>query len=418
MTTLDTDGHMTAAACNLPLRQADLTLKSLAEAGLLEDRGAHPVRGRIYTLHDELREHARRCSRQQDGTAVIDRTRRRTLDWLLTVSTAIEKQVTPHHRTDDVGRDFRYPPAPETLPQFGDNTSALAWFEALHHNFMAALRAAAAANPRQAVIYQLVHAWWPWWHHRQHYVLWAEAHQLAAEAAQLSGDLLAEREILNASGIGLRGDARYDEAISRFSRVLQMARDAEDNRSVSQAEHELGVAYQSAGRPEEALHFLRDALQLRQAIGYSRGVALTRIVLGQVYLDLGQAERAVAAWTKARRALRELGETFESARALAFLGHASAQQHDFATAEEHLHQAREEVLQSGGHPRWLARIWEMLGQCAADQGHQEAAHDHYQQAMHLFESINPRDAQRIRDRLADLGAAPGDSATVSRPPAD
>lgn len=418
MTTLDTDPRMTAAACNLPLHQSDIALKHLAETGLLEDRGAHPDRGRVYRFHDELRDHARRLSRQRDGAAVLARTRRRTLDWLLTVSTAIERQLTSHHRTDDVGRDYRYPPAPDTLPQLTDPTSALEWLEAQHHNFMAIIRAAAAENPRQAVIYQMVHAWWPWWHHRQNYALWAEAHQLAAEAARLSGNLLAHREILNTWGIGERGAARYDEAIDLFSQVLQMARDAGDNHSVSQAEHELGVAHHSAGHPDEALVFLRESLQLRQAIGYSRGVALTRIVLGQVYLDLGEAERAVTALSEARSDLRELGEIFEAARALAFLGHTRAQQHDFTTAEEHLHQARDEVIQSGAHPRWLARIAEMLGQCAADQGRRDIAHDHFQQALASFELINPRDAQRIRDRLTNLEAAPGDPTTASQPPVD
>ncbi|TGB15541.1 tetratricopeptide repeat protein [Streptomyces sp. MZ04] len=405
---LDLDAATTAAACNLSQAAATQALQDLREVHLLEagSTEADPVRGPLYRFHDAARGHAANLAAQEDGADALAAALRRTLDFYLQTTTAAERRITPTHR--HLSRDYVYPPA-EPI-QFSDDAPALAWLKAQRHNLLAAVRAADAAR-LDSCVWQQAHSLWPLLRESHDYTLWFKTHELGIQAARRCGDRVAERELLGTMGIALRGAGRYSEAITAYTRVLEMACADGDSRSESQTRHELGATYLAAGQLQQAQPLLVEARALRESLGasaeserdwiyYRRGIALTDICLGQVHLGHGQANDAIATLTSAREVLLQLPvpDRFDAARALAFLGRAYARGGDLETAKECGRQAAAE-FSTRGSVRWGAHSLEMLGQTAQDAGRHEQAAELFTEALALYKLISPRDADRVRERL-------------------
>ena len=112
-------------------------------------------------------------------------------------------------------------------------------------------------------------------------------------------------------GWALTEAGRFDEAKAHFERALQRTPDSLPDLK-AQLDLHLGILEQRAGRPGEAERYFRRALAQDPA----HAVALIR--LGSVLLQLGRAEEAEAAWTRAagaalsnRYQLWELGQAIE-----------------------------------------------------------------------------------------------------------
>ncbi|MFI1973345.1 tetratricopeptide repeat protein [Streptomyces cinnamoneus] len=382
-----TDIALTAAASNLTPDEAHHALHALSTAGLLEDVADHPVRGRIWQLHDEVRVHARAQAAREDTSGTAEETLHRSLDWYQSGATAAEQLLTPAHRTVD--RPLAYPPAQSLT--FTERAEALAWLDGQQAQLMAAIRAGHAAGLYTSV-WRLVWALWPLWHYGQVYSLWLEAHELALDAAQRDGAPLAQREILNTLGVGLRSAGRHDAAIGVFSRVRDMALMAAD--TAGQAR----VAHHGVGRRREAAELLQQARQQRVELGDSRGQALTDIVLGEIALDDSRPDEAIARFTTARALLLEEEDPHNAGRALAWLGRAHAHRGDFQIALDHGRTSIEELTRAGSR-RWVGRSVEMLGQSAHESGHAQGARELFEQAMAAYEGFSSSDVERLRTRL-------------------
>ncbi|MET8605665.1 NB-ARC domain-containing protein [Streptomyces rubiginosohelvolus] len=415
--TADVDSALAAAVADLPPHTAERELRALCEAGLLTVRvEADPVRGTVYTLHDETRAHARRRAEDMATDGEPEERLRRGLDYLLHTLTAAERILTPEHRR--LARTYRYPPA-GPVP-FTDTDGATAWLTAYGEHFLPAVRTAAAAG-LHATTWQLTHALWCWLRLVHDYAAWAESHALALDAARTDGDALAQREILNTWGIGLRGDRHYDAAIETFTEVLTLARAAQDHRGAAQALHEIGTTHLAAGRCDLAGQFLGEARQLRHDLAvaaqdpaerraHRRSVALTDISLGELALARCQGEEAVARLTTARNALLDLPDPLDAARALAYRGRAHALSRDFPTAEADGLRAIEEctALET---PRWRARSTELLGRTVLEAGRISDGHSLLQQARDLFAPSNRPEAERIDAFLRRITTTPPPTAS-------
>ncbi|RLU82484.1 hypothetical protein CTZ27_29570 [Streptomyces griseocarneus] len=392
----ETDTALTAAACNLPPGEAEQALRALSAARLLEDVADHPVRGRVYRLHDAVRPHARAQAQREDTDGTADEVLHRALDWLQTGATAAEQTLTPAHRR--LKRELAYPPAqPVVLTQ---RAEALAWLDGQQTQLMAAIRAGHAAG-LYSCVWMLVWALWPLWHYSQVYSLWFEAHELGIDAAQRDGVPLPERELVNTLGVGLRSAGRYDAAIEAFARVRAMAAAAADAAGQAQAVHELGVAHHGTGRRDEAHELLLTARQQRIELGDLRGQALTDIVLGEIALDDGRPDQAISRFTAARALLLQVEDPHNAARALAWLGRAHARSGDAQVALDHGRTAVEEFTRAGSR-RWTGRSLEMLGQSTHEAGTPEAARGLFTRALSVYEPFSSGDADRLRGRLSDL----------------
>ncbi|MFI6281641.1 tetratricopeptide repeat protein [Streptomyces sp. NPDC050988] len=391
------DAGLTAAVCGLPAGQAAQVLQQLSSLRLLGNLGHQRGRDMVYRFHHRARQHARSLASVDEPSGTEAEVTRRSLDWYLLTATACERLVTPAHQVLD--RDTSAPDI--VAAPLLDETTALAWLQAQHANLMEAVRVAHRKG-LYATTWQLVHAMWPWFHRVHDYNAWFEAHELGFDAAQRCGHRLAQRILLNTWGVGLRSDRQLDRALEVFEQVHHLAVADDDQRTASQALHEIGNVHLDSGRLAEAERFLQQARAIRAALGYERGVALTDICRGRVAFDSQDYARATDIFRAAFRAL-VAEHWFNAARALAWLGASRAQSGDFAEAERCLRHASKEFADHGSD-RWTARSTEMLGDALTLQGRTGPARDHYLRALALYEPISPRDAARVRACL-DAGSS-------------
>ncbi|WP_073224305.1 hypothetical protein [Streptomyces sp. NBRC 110465] len=410
--TPDVDSALAAAVADLPLHTAERGLRALCEAGLLTVRAeADPVRGAVYTLHDETRAHARRHAEEMATDGEPEERLRRVLDHLLHTLTAAERILTPEHRR--LTRTYHYPPAAPA--PFTDADGATAWLTAYGGHFLPAIRAAAAAG-LHATTWQLTHALWCWLRLAHDYFAWAESHALAADAARTDGNSLAQYEIINTWGIGLRNEHRHDTAVEKFTEVLTLTRAARDQRGAAQALHEIGTTHLAAGRRDLAGQFLTEARELRDGLAdaaadpderraHRRSVALTDISLGELALALGQGDEAVARLTTARDTLLDIPDALDAARAGAYLGRAHALAGDYGAAEDEGLRAVRECT-ALGTSRWTARSTEMLGRTLLEARRYAEARTLLQEARDLFAPISTADTERVDVLLQRLDSTP------------
>ncbi|WP_234043330.1 tetratricopeptide repeat protein [Streptomyces marianii] len=400
----DLDAAVTAAVCGLPLEKAAEELTALAGAGLLITVREDAARGTVYGFHDEVRAYARHRAVAEATDGELDEQTRRGLDFYLATITTAERLLTDTHRS--LARDYRF--EPDKPAPFTDKDGAAAWLHAQSNNLLPAVRTAAVAGLPQTT-WQLVHALWAYLRLTHDHALWFEAHELGLMAARECGDQLAEQEMLNTWGVGLRSDGQLEAAVERFEQVLQMARARGDRRGEAQALHEIGATYLAADRMDAARAPLEQGRALRQILGaeatdpheqrtYTRAVALSDTALGQVAISLGDPAGAITRLTAARTTLLDIQDAFDAARALAWLARAHALSGDLDAAEREGRQAVTECT-AVRSPRWTARSLELLGRTLQEAGHHDQARAAFEQSLQIYTDLNPRDADRVRRQL-------------------
>lgn len=397
------DGPMAGAVCGVPPEEAEDLLELLLEVNLLEETaaGSAPGPGDRYRFHDLVRLHA--SGRAEADLPEPERraTLRRFADWCLATATSAEALLTPSHRT--LARDLAHPPVRPVV--FGDQTSALAWLDEHRFDLMAAVRLAVREG-WDASAWQLVDAMWPLFLRLRPYDLWTEAHALGLDAARRAGHRAGEGRMLTSGGNGLCHTGRFDEAARWFEDALRHATEDGDERQRAQALHGLGRARFGAGRTRDAERHYAQALALREAIGYTRGAALSRVCLGETALAHDLPDLAAERLATARAELVAEGDSYDAARALALLGHATARGGHARTGMRRLLRALVE-FENAGSVHWQARTMEYLGQACQEHRAPTEAERWFVRSLALYDPVSPTDATRLRTRLRELSARPG-----------
>ncbi|MDT0307284.1 tetratricopeptide repeat protein [Streptomyces sp. DSM 44917] len=402
--------HDVAAACGTPLDAAALTLGILAAHRLAEPLTGQPQPAADHAsaagwwrLHDAVHPHAAAKAREQDGPQARAGAQRRWSEYLLRTATAAETLISPSHRT--LERTYQYESQlPLPFPD-QDQAAALAWLEERLPDLMTGVETAMAAQWWDTT-WQLVDALWPVFLRRRNHQLWVRAHlDLGLPAARRARHRAAERRMLTSGASGLRHLARYDEALDCFGQALALAEEDGDRRDEAQALNGTGDVHRLRGQYDQARDLLQQALKVREQIGYWRGAALTRVLLGDVALAQGDAPGAIGYLTSARATLLAERDSYDAARAAAFLARAHAAQGGDAQAERLFHQAVEEFTQAGS-PLWQARALEWLGKHHQERGREQEARGCYQDSLQLYGQVHSRDAARLRTRLAALPPSP------------
>ncbi|MFI9331210.1 hypothetical protein ACIGZJ_27210 [Kitasatospora sp. NPDC052868] len=379
------------AAAGVGIGDADRLLDSLAEVHLLQDLGS----GR-YGFHDLVRLHARTWALETDPPELRHAALRRVLEWYLAAATQAEALISPSHR--NLARDYQEPPT--GLPDFADESQALAWLDSERGHLMAMLRGGAATEFPSGV-WQLVDAMWPLFLRLRPHDLWIEAHEIGIAAARRAGDRQGELRMLTSGGHGLRNASRPTDAADWFSEALVLAQDIGDLRAEADAHHGLGHARQASGRLDQAADAFRHALELRESLGYLRGAALARLSLGEVMLAGDRHDDAVHLFRQTHQQLYALPDRYEAARAMAWLGRAHAAAHENSSAEECFGNALAEFRQLGSR-HWEARTLELMGELAEQRDCPTDALTRYGQSLVIYQSLGALDVGRLVDRIDNL----------------
>ncbi|MEU2609247.1 tetratricopeptide repeat protein [Streptomyces albus] len=388
-----------AAACDVSPHDMRRLLDELVEHSLVEEAGHHPAVGARFRQHDLIRAHATgRAEREETAESMTEATRR-LVDWYLATATEARVLLSPSHRR--LRRDYAFPVAARG---FESEASALEWMNAEGPSLMELTRYCSEQG-WYAPCWQLVDSMQPWFLRSRPYDLWIEAHVLGLAAAKQTGHVQAANRMLTTGASGLYNAGRLAESQEWFTQALEDARARCDRRAEAQALHGLGQTHRLAGELRRAAELFAAALSMRSAIGYRRGAALSRLCLGDVALAAGHAETARSYLSHARAELQAVGDAYDAARALAFLGcaHAHSTCRSYGTAVRLLRKAFEE-FRAVGSVHWQARVLEMLGLAAIEQGDTETARGHFEESLSLYRPLSPQDAERLKGRLRSLSS--------------
>jgi tetratricopeptide (TPR) repeat protein/DNA-binding XRE family transcriptional regulator len=257
-----------AALAGTSTEVAEAALELLVDASMLQS----PASGR-YRFHDLLRAYARERARDEQPAGDRRAAIRRMLQWYLHTTAAAARIISPARPHPSLDH-YEARVAPLTFTDYG---AALAWLDAEHANLVVAVSEAAAAGEHEIARYLPLELW-DLFVLRSHVDAWIETHSIGVASARAVGDLDAERRLLN----------------------------------------NLGGAYFTAGRLEDAAETLRQTIDLCNQLG--RPYPVTSMNLGLTLTKLGRTEEAAVLLADARDQFRRAGNSSAEHAALICLG--------------------------------------------------------------------------------------------------
>jgi tetratricopeptide (TPR) repeat protein len=114
--------------------------------------------------------------------------------------------------------------------------------------------------------------------------------------------------VLDLLGAALAEAGRLDEAITAFSRQLEVYVELGDRYGEGEARGNLGAVLGEAGRFEEAIDVLTRAVDIFRGLGDRRNEGRSLGMLGAALAEVGRFDEARECWERATSMLAELGD--------------------------------------------------------------------------------------------------------------
>ncbi|MCU7731128.1 tetratricopeptide repeat protein [Actinoplanes sp. KI2] len=315
-----------AVLAGVPVAEAERLLDRLTAAHLVQ-----PYRPGRFICHDLLRLYAAGRAEAEDAGEERDAAVGRLLEWQLSTAEAAIRLLYPEKRRVEAEKL----PGPAAAG-FTDKKSALDWLEAERANLVSSARFAAGSGPHRYA-WQLAGELRAYFWNAGHAPAWQAMNQAGLIAAEVAGDLQAQTAMrLNSGALSWRQD-RYDAAIEHYRAALGLARRLGRRDLETDALSSLGAVFRQAGRLDDAIGPLREAMVLEQDQGTLRPGTVGR--LGSVHWELGQLQEAAEMHARALTMYRTIDSAAGQAVALANLGETHLLRGKAGPAAEHLSQA-------------------------------------------------------------------------------
>lgn len=211
-----------------------------------------------------------------------------------------------------------------------------------------------------------------------------------------------EAERLFMQGLNEASRYAYDQAISSYTRAIDLYREVKDFEREADTLNAAGFAHVSLGQYEKAIGYFNQALAIRREVKDHQGEGLTWIGLGDAYYDLSQYERAISYYRRAVAVSREGKARRDEGSALVGLGNAHDLLGQYDKARDYYEQAlaifREvkDRLMEGRALRNLGIVYKHLSQY-------EKAIGYYEQALAVTAELKDRRGEG--GSLTNLGNA-------------
>ncbi|MYV68009.1 helix-turn-helix domain-containing protein [Streptomyces sp. SID2131] len=372
---------------------AEDTLEELVETGLL---GADRDR---YRFHDLLRLYARDRLRAEEPAGAAEAARTALHRWLLETTVMAGRWYEPDHGA---------PPATwQGTVDLSTAEHARRWLRIEGVNWLAALRAAAAAGDH-AVVVEVAEAlhWfsdqWIFWGH------WPEVFATAARCAQALGDPVLEATHLNYHAWALLVcEGRHHDSLDRSAQALAAAVRAGDLPQQGWAHKYTAWAFRLLGDYAAAARHNGEAATLFEAAGDLHGALQCRVEHDQILVDGGRPEESVAEILDTLSFLDQAGDRIEPHIAdftrtnlRVLIGGAHAQLGNWSEAAEHLRVAVE-LCRAGGNAAMESRALVHLGNSLLAAGDRAGARDAFSRCLALGAAADPQRLTEARERLAE-----------------
>lgn len=376
----DVSAAAAAALASVPLPAAVRLLDVLSDVNMVDQRP-----GGRYEQHDLLREYASERVTDAERDAATER----LACWYVHSSVNARMLLDQRPPLADFG-----PVVDGVTPlTFGDEASALSWYDAEYRSLVAMAESSLTVGRGQTAA-RIVHSLNTYLVTRWYVDEAVELQTMALKTAQASGDVRAEAVSCQQLGGTCYQRGQYAEAEAWIRWAVKLFDDIGDDagRCVSQAA--LGLALQMSGQLDASIESLEGAYRTADALGLGSVAANARNNLAWVYVDTGRLEEAADAVTRSVAHYRAHGEKRGTAIALDTLGYVLAAQGRHAEAVVH--------LEASVHAhREMGRLWteaatlSRLGDSSAALGQQSRARECWLRALRILDDINAADTSEL-----------------------
>jgi tetratricopeptide (TPR) repeat protein len=369
--------------------QARRLLRELARDCLITEHAP----GR-YAFHDLLRAYAagqaRDCDSQPDRAAAAGR----ALDHYLHTAAHATLLLRPAHEPLDLA-----PPSPGTRPgRPGDHRQALAWFEAEHQVLLAAVTLAAEIGADR-------HAWQLPWAMRDYLYKRGYLRErvtvmgTALAAAIRLDDALGQAMSLRGLGSACASTGDLDQARVYLEQCLPLYQRLGDRMGEAWAQQNLAVLAEHQGRYADGLGHSERALRLFQAIGHEAGEAELLGNVAWFHALIGDYQAARASCEHSLALIAKVGRCDFEGPVWDTLGYIELRLGAFARSVAHFEFALA-LCRDHGNRYTEAGILAHVGDARHLAGELPQARQAWQQALAIYEDIDPVNAGKVRAKLA------------------
>jgi tetratricopeptide (TPR) repeat protein len=218
------------------------------------------------------------------------------------------------------------------------------------------------------------------------------------EDRESAGSKARKAHLLLQLGLAYYSVSKSEDALKYFEEAASLFRAIGDRRDEGAALGNLGLTYAALGRLERAIGYYEQHLAIARAIGDRRGEGSALGNLGLAYAALGQAGQAIGYYEQALAIARAIGDRQGESRSLGNLGNAYAALGQAGRAIAYYEQYLAIARAIGD--RWgEGNALGSLGNAYLRLGQAERAIGYYEQALAIMRAIGDR-----QDEGAALGS--------------
>ncbi len=220
-----------------------------------------------------------------------------------------------------------------------------------------------------------------------------DLYELAAEAAADAGDHGMEAQALSSAGSLYLSTGDRKRGLSAFSRALEH-RDALDTPSLARLHGNMGILMHRTGSHDEALSHYSRTLELGRKCGSLSIEANALAFMGQVEINMGQRESGLQRYREALAIHRKAGNRRGECTTLGNLGGQLARFGEIEEAIETLETAIE-IAEESGHTRGIMSFHSNLGLALKAAGRLEEAERHERKALDMIARSGDKRAMAV-----------------------
>lgn len=349
-----------------------------------------------YAMHDLLRDFAAESARKIDGEQHTANFRLAILDHYLHTAYAAERLLQPARPPVELEAAAR-----EAEPlRFTDATEAMAWYEAECEVLLAAT-AQAAATGLDRYVWQL-----PWamttyldrsgrWHDL------ADVLDASVRALRRLGDGAGEIQACVNHGQVLKRLEIFDQAAAAFEEALRLSQAMGDLTGQARAYLNRARLLEARGRHQEGLDESLRAAEIYQALGEPVGVAFALNTVASNATALGRNQDAIGHCETALAQIDGAGARVLEGDLWDTLGTACRGVGDSQRALSCFLRAKE-IFADLGERFWLARTIMRIGDVHLDSGDTDGAREHWSESLEMLTALEHPSAADVCDRLSSL----------------
>ncbi|MET8998108.1 NB-ARC domain-containing protein [Amycolatopsis sp. NPDC004169] len=360
-----------AAMAGLPAHTADGLLGVLLASSLIQESGEDRFR-----FHDLVHLHARTMVERDEAATAIDSAVRRMVGWYARAAAVADRAVLGAGRW----RVSEWEPA-DSDPRF-TSQSAMSWFTAEQSNLLAAVHEAWRLEMYETV-WTFCESLWAFYYSMKVHTDWLDTHRLGVDAARRCGNRPAEARIRNQLARAFISLRDFESADEQLAEAISAAQG--DLHSEAVVAESRGLLFRALRRFEASEENLRRARDLNHQLGSDRGVVIQTYQLGDMLFQAGRTDDGLRTLTEAMTIAERIQDSMCAAKVGIALGSAYESLSRFDDARSVLRSAVR-TTRNNRQPVKEAQALEILVKVAQHDNDRELLHDSARRLVQLYEA--------------------------------